>query len=105
MIDKAVRRNLQLIVDAYSKGSGRSVSAISKQFYGNAGFLADFFTNRQGISLIKLDSMVAAIKKEWPSGTPWPVCKPIEFAGPDSAARKSAGARRGKLSPEKQPRA
>lgn len=95
MIAKVVRENVKAIVLAYAKATGRTITGISKDFYGNAEFLPLFFKGEHSVSIKKLDDMLygeEGLVERWPAGAPWPLCRVVVFRGPEKAAR-------GRLSP------
>jgi hypothetical protein len=71
-LEKIIRTNILEIVAAYRKATGKSLSQVSKKFYGRSEFFADFRTGRQSISLRRLSVMVEKFRKEWPLGADWP---------------------------------
>jgi hypothetical protein len=98
MIADPIRENVRAIVKAYAKATGRSLTGISKQFYGNADFLPLFFAGKHSVSVKKLEDMLygaEGIVSRWPEDASWPSCRVVVFRGP------KPGRRRGKISPEK----
>lgn len=98
MIASVVRDNVKAIVKAYAKATGRTLTGISKDFYGNAEFLPLFFKGEHSVSVKKLDEMLYGEKgmvTRWPEDAAWPLCKVVVFRGPAPAPRR----RREKLSP------
>ncbi len=91
-IAQTCRDNLRTIIASYRKATGASLSAVSKNFYGNAGFLESFLAGRQSMSIGKFEEVVESIRAEWPDDTPWPstraivIPKPVKFS-----PRKSPG--------------
>jgi hypothetical protein len=72
MIAKIVRQNLLAIVAAYRAATGKSMTQVSKEFYGNATFFEQLRRGRHSISVQKLDKMLGKIRARWPAGTRWP---------------------------------
>ncbi len=89
MIEKTVRENIKAIVQAYAKATGRSVTGISKEFYGNAEFLPLFFKGEHSVSVKKLDVMVEDFRARWPADTRWPLCRVVVFKGPAKGRKLS----------------
>lgn len=85
MIETVVRENVKKIVQAFAKATGRSITGISKDFYGNAEFLPLFFGGKHSVSVKKLNDMLYGengLVTRWPEKTPWPLCRVIVFRGP-----------------------
>ena len=73
MIDKAARKNLFKIVDAYARATGLSISTISGRIYGNQAFLSDFREGRiKSMTLRKIDEMLGKLDAVWPEKVKWP---------------------------------
>ena len=77
MFRDAVAKNLLLIVGAYQKATGKSLSTISKQFYGRGDFLEKLKAGEHSISIDRLSSLLDQLRAEWPEGTPWPLTRPV----------------------------
>src|SRR5215469_2064087 len=82
MIASTLRQNLRAIVSAYRAATGVSLSQVSKDFYGNANFMADFLGGRGSVSVDKLDEMLRKFAKSWPVGAEWPLCRAIILPAP-----------------------
>jgi hypothetical protein len=67
-----IRTNVLAIATAYQRATGLSLATISARFYGNAGFLSEFRSGRQTISIDKLEVMAGKFRKAWPDGAEWP---------------------------------
>lgn len=91
MIDRIVRENMKTLVTSLARGTGQSVSALSKAHYGNAAFFAAFFRGDATTSIKKVDEMFEGISAAWPDDLPWPALRAVVLRRPDRA--------RGKLSP------
>lgn len=94
LAEDTARHNLLAIADAYCEVTGRSLAAVSKDFYGNRDF---FIKLKQGIrlrdrnkrprpgaysiSLRKLDMVLAKFREKWPPDAPWPTLEPIIMGG------------------------
>lgn len=76
-VTTAVRKNLLAIVTAYRQATGKSLSEVSKKFYGNAKFFEQFKAGEHSISITKLDSVVAKFRAEWPEDAEWPYLNAI----------------------------
>jgi hypothetical protein len=94
MIEKALRENVRIIVRAYAKATGQPISQISREFYGNSGFLDRFFAGEQSVRLSKIDKMLERLAQKWPAEEPWPICPVIRLARP-------MGGRSSRISPRK----
>lgn len=88
------RTNLRLIVAAYRQATGSSLSAVSKAFYGNAGFLDSFLKGTQSMSIDKYETVVTNLRTKWPENAAWPFLRAIVIPQPVIPRRK-------KISPEK----
>lgn len=82
MISTICRDNLKAIAQAYGKATGQSVTAISKEFYGNSAFLPKFFSGTQSISIDKYDNMIGLFLRDWPEDAKWPILRVIVMRGP-----------------------
>lgn len=90
MEEDTIRDNLRKIVKAYAKAKGTSVVNISRQFYGNHGFLDSFFAGEKSTTLRKLQEMLDRLRETWPEGAEWPLCRVIVFNRPAPAKKKAA---------------
>jgi hypothetical protein len=89
LVEEVVRDNLLAIAAAYCQATGRSLVAVSKDFYGNRDFFAKLSSgtrlassSRPGaysVSLRKLDMILARFRAEWPKGVPWPRTRAISM--------------------------
>lgn len=77
MIAKTVRDNLLAIAAAYRKATGKSLTQVSKDFYGNADFFVQLRRGEHSISVKKLDEMVEKFRQSWPPGAKWPLVRVI----------------------------
>lgn len=84
MAAEICRKNLKILVQEYKRATGRSLSQISKRFYGNVHFLHLFFAGKQSISIDKFDEMLEGITKEWPKNARWPFLQAIVIPRPPS---------------------
>lgn len=92
-MEKTARENFKSIVAAYRKTTKRSEAAISKELYGNASFLEEFFAGRATVSLRKFTEMLDHLRANWPEGADWPYC-PAIFFRPPQKKRKLSPAKR-----------
>lgn len=90
-VEAVLLANLKSIVKAYASATGRTEVAISKEFYGNAGFLGDFLREEKSMSVRKYSEIVEGLRAKWPAGTAWPLLRVVTFRAPA----------RGKISPKK----
>ena len=74
-IAKTVRANLSLIAAAYCKATGKSLSWVSKEFYGNSKFFGKL--NEQQISVTALDKILSKFRDKWPENADWPMTRVI----------------------------
>lgn len=77
MFRKTVVQNLLLIVGAYQKATGRSLSTISKQFYGRGDFLEKLKAGEHSISIDRLSALIEQLRAEWPDNAIWPMTRPV----------------------------
>lgn len=73
MFEKLVRDNLLAIVAAYRKATGKSLSDVSRTFYGRGGFLAQFKRGKCTLTLHSASVMLEKFRKDWPEGADWPL--------------------------------
>lgn len=90
MITRAVTANLLAIVEAYREATGKSLSQVSKDFYGNATFFAEFAKGTRSLSVNKLDEMLEDFREKWPPDVPWPRIRRVRM-GPRSADEAEEG--------------
>jgi hypothetical protein len=62
-----VRDNLLALAETYAKGTGKSLSHVSKEFYGNSGFFEDLRAGTRSLSIDKLQEIVEHFQEEWPA--------------------------------------
>ncbi len=79
MIAEIVKTNLIAIAAAYRKGTGASLTQISKDFYGNSKFFEELKRDRHSVSVRKLDEMVERFRERWPPDTAWPPVRVISM--------------------------
>lgn len=77
MIADTARKNLIAIASAYAKATGKTLSAVSKEAYGNSSFLAAFKAGQQSVSLDKLDGMLTWFSRRWPEDVDLPYLSAI----------------------------
>lgn len=81
MIERTARANLIRIATVYAKATDSTLSTVSRRFYGKAQFLKDFKRGKVSMTLSNFDRLLAAFRKNWPSGVPWPETAPILMDG------------------------
>jgi hypothetical protein len=77
MFEILIRQNLNALVAAYRKATGKSLTSISKEFYGRGDFLREFQAGRHTISVDRLGAMIRQFEERWPDGEKMPVLRPI----------------------------
>ena len=77
MFNDAVRDNLLALVDAYQRATGKSLTAVSKEFYGRGDFFDQFARGEHTISIARLGAMLDKFAADWPEGTEKPVLRPV----------------------------
>ena len=91
-IETVARDNLKALAHAYSKATGRTVTAISKEFYGNVNVFDAFFAGDQSIRLSIYSGIIKEMIRKWPPEAEFPYLRAIIFPRPP---------RRGKVFPKK----
>jgi hypothetical protein len=76
-VAQACRDNLRVLVREFRRGTGLSLSQVSKKYYGNAGFLEAFLAGRQSMSLNKFDQVFEALVADWPAQAEWPPMRAV----------------------------
>ena len=79
MIAEIVKTNLLAIAAAYRRGTGDSLTQISKEFYGNSTFFNQIKRGEHSVSVRKLDEMVERFREKWPPDTAWPPVRVISM--------------------------
>lgn len=97
MLAKTCRHNLLAIARAYAQAAGVSLGTVSKNFYGNRTFLADFRAGKTSVSVDKLDEMLAKFASEWPAGARWPMLRAVLVRGPAKKIVPKPVARPGRI--------
>lgn len=64
--DQLIVNNLILIAKTYAEVTGRSLTAISKEFYGRGDFFAELEKGEQTISLGRFGKMMTDFREKWP---------------------------------------
>ncbi len=72
MIVPPLQKDLIAIATAYAKATGLKMAQVSKKFYGNSAFFAEFKRGSRSISIHKFDEMVGQFQAKWPDGIGWP---------------------------------
>lgn len=84
MIAKILRENLLTLAKAYAKATGSTLPAVSKRFYGNVGFFADFRAGDASISIDKYEVVVGQFIDNWPKDTAYPFLRSVVFPRPSN---------------------
>lgn len=87
MIARILRDNLLTLAQNYARATKSSLPAVSKRFYGNVGFFAEFRAGGTSISIDKYDAVVERFREEWPSDREWPFLRAVVFARPRPGRR------------------
>lgn len=77
MFKEQIVENLLAIVAAYRKATGKSLTTVSKDFYGRGDFFDQLKRGTHTISIDRLSSMLEKFRSEWPDGANWPLTRPI----------------------------
>ena len=82
MIAQTIRKNIGVVAHAYAEITGKSLSDVSREFYGRGVFLTDIANSDQSISIDKLDRVMRKFRTRWPrgqNGKPknFPVLEPV----------------------------
>jgi hypothetical protein len=77
MFKDVIKDNLLAIVSAYRKATGKSLTTVSKEFYGRGDFFDAFKRGEHTISIDRLDSMIDKFRSEWPEGQVWPATRSV----------------------------
>jgi hypothetical protein len=77
MFEDVIIENLLAIVAAYRKATGKSLTSVSKDFYGRGDFFAKLRKGDHTIGIGRLSRMIDAFRDRWPDETPWPMTRPV----------------------------
>jgi hypothetical protein len=69
---------MRVAVEACAKATGRSISAISRDYYGQSGFLAQFIAGKTTMQIKKYDEVMGKIRDGMAS-------RPIQINGRQGA--------------------
>jgi hypothetical protein len=77
--ESTVRKNLLDIVAAYQAATGKSLSDISREFYGKGDFFAKYLLNKDKyrLSVRSVDRMIRKFRRRWPKKADWPFVRGI----------------------------
>lgn len=78
-IEKLLRENMLKVVAAYRKATGKSLDAVSREFYGKTPFLREFAAGNGSISIKKYGHLYRLFLKRWPAGGDFPFLRSIVF--------------------------
>lgn len=77
MFRDTVIANLLAIAGAYCEATGKSLTTVSKDFYGRGDFFDKLKQREHTISVNRLSEMLDNFRKSWPKETPWPMTRPV----------------------------
>jgi hypothetical protein len=77
MFQDTIIDNLLAIVGAYRKATGKSLTSISKEFYGRGDFFAELRKGKHTVSIDKLDAMLDNFRAKWPEDAMWPSTRTV----------------------------
>ena len=77
MFKQVIIDNLLKIVAAYRAATGRSLTSVSKDFYGRGDFFDKLKDGSQTISIERLSEMLDKFRSEWPDGAVWPLTRAV----------------------------
>lgn len=77
MFENAIVENLLAIVGAYRKATGKSLSTVSKDFYGRGDFFAKLKRGEHTIGIDRLSTMLDKFRASWPKEADWPMTRPV----------------------------
>ena len=72
MFAETIVQNLVAIAEAYAKEAGKSISRVSKEFYGDGKFFEDLKAGKRSVSVDKADAILREFRSRWPDGAEWP---------------------------------
>jgi hypothetical protein len=78
MFEQLIIDNLLAIASAYCQGTGRTINAVSKDFYGRSDFFDKLKAREATITIDRLGQMIERFRAEWPTGkVSWPNTRPV----------------------------
>lgn len=77
MFKQVIIENLLKIVAAYRAATGRSLTSVSKDFYGRGNFFEKLKDGSQTISIERLSQMLDKFRAEWPENAVWPMTRAV----------------------------
>lgn len=81
-----IQDGFRILVEAYRKETGVTLTTVSKKLYGHSGFLRDFLAGKRTASVETLEKMIVELERVWPRGVPWPAVPPVSFRSSASPA-------------------
>lgn len=72
MFAETIVKNLVAIAEAYAAGQGKTLSNVSKEFYGQAAFFEELRAGSRSVRLDKAAEMLDRFRADWPDEVPWP---------------------------------
>lgn len=80
MSEKLIVKNLMLIATTYAQAVDKSLTTVSKEFYGRGDFLVELENGKHTISIRRLDTLLADFREKWPKGAKWPQVSPVTMS-------------------------
>jgi hypothetical protein len=77
MFEEVIIENLLAIVAAYRKATGKSLTSVSKDFYGRGDFFVRLKKGDHTIGIGRLSTMLDKFRDQWPEGEAWPLTRPV----------------------------
>lgn len=72
MLETIIIDNFLAIAKAYAKATGKSLTTVSKDFYGRGDFLSELGKGTRSVTVGSLSQMLDRFRKEWPDDAAWP---------------------------------
>jgi hypothetical protein len=79
MAEELIVPNLLLVAKTYAKVTGRSLTAIGKEFYGRGSFFDELESGERTISVDRLIVMMREFREKWPEDQrkKWPLVRTV----------------------------